>query len=87
LIVNNEKKTEEMLSCPLCRSKAELNSGDSGFFVCCVNLDRVTDSMYTTEQEAITAWNDGIIAMRKGIQEPRCGGLRPTAGGLTKATK
>ena len=60
-------KLDKILSCPACRGIAELNSGEEGFFVCCVNLDKVTDS-YPTEKEAITAWNDEIIAMRKHRQ-------------------
>jgi hypothetical protein len=59
-------KSDEVLACPKCRSKATVNFVDGhGFLICCTNLDKVADNMYKTQKEAITAWNNEIIAMRK----------------------
>jgi uncharacterized protein YbaR (Trm112 family) len=56
----------EIIACPKCRSAAlPYHDSEQGYFVCCTKSDKITDSAYPTQQEAITAWNNEIIAMRK----------------------
>jgi hypothetical protein len=59
-------KLDKILSCSTCRSEAELNSGEDGFFVCCENLDNVSDS-YPTEKEAIKAGDARPTANRPDV--------------------
>jgi hypothetical protein len=64
--LGKEIEAELILDCPACRSKAGVYyASEHGFFVCCKESDRITKSAYATEDEAISAWNSEIIAMRK----------------------
>jgi len=57
-------KIKRILPCSLCKGAALLyNAGEHGFFVCCVNSDKVSEE-YPTEQEAIMAWNDSVTGFK-----------------------
>ena len=54
------------LSCPICRAESRpYYASDYGYFVCCTKSDYITKHSHKTCDEAITAWNSEIIAMRK----------------------
>lgn len=57
---------KEIFDCPVCRSKSGVYlASDYGYFVCCIENCTITPTAHSTADEAISAWNSGIIDMRK----------------------
>jgi len=69
--MQKEIEAESILDCPVCRNRAMpyYASDCGGYFICCTKSDKITKSAYVTVDEAITAWNDEIVAMRKENKE------------------